>query len=197
MFKIFCHCGACSIELFDGEPALSLFCGCEDCRQAIEWGAKNGGKPAAPFAEPIYMKSDIAGVEGRDKMKAVQLRNDARSTRVYCKECHAILGIDHPSYSNNVFMFFKNHCETSFKLPHKAVAAIYLEDLPAEASDLIPTDIPLFYSFPREREKFRSIDAVSNSFKEPDNPPRGYSFGDLIKSLGKIEVLQLEQGKPV
>jgi len=94
-------------------------------------------------------------------------------------------------------MFFKNHCETSFKLPHKAVAAIYLEDLPAEASDLIPTDIPLFYSFPREREKFRSIDAVSNSFKEPDNPPRGYSFGDLIKSLGEIEVLQLEQGKPV
>ena len=169
----------------------------EDCRQAIEWGAKNGGKPAAPFAEPIYMKSDIAGVEGRDKMKAVQLRNDARSTRVYCKECHAILGIDHPSYSNNVFMFFKNHCETSFKLPHKAVAAIYLDDLPAEASDLIPTDIPLFYSFPREREKFRSIDAVSNSFKEPDNPPRGYSFGDLIKSLGEIEVLQLEQGKPV
>ena len=143
------------------------------------------------------MKSDIAGVEGRDKMKAVQLRNDARSTRVYCRECHAILGIDHPNYSNNVFMFFKNHCETSFKLPKRAVAAIYLDDLPADTSHLIPTNIPLFYSFPREREKFRSIDAVSNSFKEPDHPPRGCSFRDLIKSLGEIEVLQLEQGKPV
>ena len=134
------------------------------------------------------MKSDIAGAEGRDKMKAVQLRKDARSTRVYCKECHAILGIDHPNYSNNVFMFFKKHCEISFKLPRKAVAAIYLDDLPADASHLIPTDIPLFYSFPRNREKFRSIDAVSKTFKEPDNPPRGYSFGE-------IQVLQLEQGK--
>ena len=197
MFKILCHCGACSIELFDGEPTLSLICDCEDCRQAIDWGAKNGGKPSAPFAEAIYMRSDIAGVKGRDNMKAVQLRNDARSTRVYCKECHAILGIDHPSYSDNVFMFFKNHCETSFKLPHKAVAAIFLGDLPSDASHLIPTDIPLFYSFPREREKFRSIDAVSNSFKEPDNPPRGCSFGDLIKSLGEVQVLQLEQSKPV
>ena len=25
MFKILCHCGACSIELFDGEPTLSFF----------------------------------------------------------------------------------------------------------------------------------------------------------------------------
>ena len=134
------------------------------------------------------MKSDIAGVEGRDKMKAVQLRNDARSTRDYCKECNAILDIDHLNYSNNVFMFFEQHCEISFKFLSKAVAAIYLDGLPADASHLITTDIPLFYSFTRDREKFRSIDAVSYTFKELDNPPRGYSFGE-------IQVFQLEQGK--
>ena len=117
MFNIFCNCGSCGIELYEEKPTLSLFCGCEDCRQATEWGAKNGAKLSSPFAEAIYMRSDIAFVKGRENMKAVQLRKNAKSTRVYCKDCHSILGIDHPSYCNNVFMFFKNYCEINFKLP--------------------------------------------------------------------------------
>jgi hypothetical protein len=195
MFNIFCNCGSCVIELYDEKPTLSLFCGCEDCRQATEWGAKNGAKPASPFAEAIYMRSDIAFVKGRENMKAVQLRKNAKSTRVYCKDCHSILGIDHPNYCNNVFMFFRNYCETNFKLPDKVAAAIYLDDLPSSATHLIPTDIPLLYSFPRDREKFRSIASVSNSFKKPDHPPKGITFLDLIKSMDKIEVLELEKGE--
>ena len=195
MFKISCHCGACSFELLDEKPKLHLFCGCEDCRQAIEWGAMNGAKPSSPFAKAIYMKSDIRKVKGRAKMRAVQLRKNARSTRVYCEECYSIIGIDHPSYQNNVFMFFKNHCETNFKLPEKPEVAIYLDDLPSSEAHLIPTDIPLCYSFPRDREKFRSIEAVRNSFKEPEGPPVGYLFKDVINSLGKIEILQLEEGR--
>ena len=197
MFKIFCQCGACIIEIYNEKPTLHLLCGCEDCRQALEWGAINGAPRPSLLPSLFYLKSDIRKVKGRDKMNAVQLRQGARSTRVYCQECYSVLGVDHPAYLNNVFMFFKNHCGTNFKLPDKAVAAIYLDDLPPNASHLIPNDIPLFYSFPREREKFRSINAVSNSFKEPKAPPIGYSFGDLIKSLGQIQVLQLEQGKPV
>ena len=140
MFNIFCNCGSCVIELYDEKPILSLFCNCEDCRQATEWEAKNGAKPISPFADAIYMRSDIAFVKGRKKIKAVQLRKNAKSTRVYC---------------NNVFMFFRNYCETNFKFPDKVAAAIYLDDLPPSATHLIPTDIPLFYSFPRDREKFR------------------------------------------
>ena len=197
MASISCHCGVCSLEVFDKQPTLSLLCGCEDCRQALEWGATNGAPRPSLLPSLFYLRSDIRKVKGREKMKAVQLREGARSTRVYCQDCYSVLGVDHPAYSNNVFMFFKNHCETNFKLTHKAVAAIYLEDLPPNERHLIPNDIPLFYSFPREREKFRSINAVSNSFKEPDTSPRGYSFGDLINSLGQIEVLQLDPGKPV
>ena len=195
MLNIYCNCGSCGIELYDEKPKLSLFCGCEDCRQATEWGAKNGAKPSSPFAEAIYMRSDIASVKGRETMKAVQLRKNAKSTRVYCKNCHSILGIDHPNYFNNVFMFFKNYCEISFKLPDKVTAAIYLDDLPSSATHLIPNDIPLFYSFPRDREKFRSIASVRNSFKKPDQPPKGITFLDLIKSMDKIEVLELEKGR--
>ena len=191
------RCGVCSLEVFDKQPTLSLLCGFEDCRPALEWGATNAAPRPSLLPSLFYLRLDIRKVNGREEMKASQLREVVRSTRVYCLDCYSVLDVDHPAYSNNVFMFFKNHCETDFKLPQKAVAAIYLEDLPPNESHLIPNDIPLFYSFPREREKFRSINAVSNSFKEPKTPPRGYSFGDLIKSLGQIEVLQLDQGKPV
>ena len=78
MFNIFCNCGSCGIELYDEKPTLSLFCGCEDCRQATEWGAKNGAKLSSPFAEAIYMRSDIAFVKGRENRKAVQLHKNAK-----------------------------------------------------------------------------------------------------------------------
>ena len=45
----------------------------------------------------------ISQVKGKKFMKAFQLRKDARSTRVYCISCYSVLGIDHPSYDNNVF----------------------------------------------------------------------------------------------
>ena len=38
----------------------------------MELVKKNVGKPSALFAEPIYVKSDIVAVVGRDKMQAVR-----------------------------------------------------------------------------------------------------------------------------
>ena len=107
MASISCHCGVCSLEVFDKQPTLSLLCGCEDCRQALEWGATNGAPRPSLLPSLFYLRSDIRKVKGREKMKAVQLREGARSTRVYCQDCYSVLGVDHPAYSNNVFMFLK------------------------------------------------------------------------------------------
>ena len=42
--KISCSCGKCGIELNDTSPKYSVMCACEDCRQALSWAQKNGGK---------------------------------------------------------------------------------------------------------------------------------------------------------
>ena len=56
-------------------------------------------------------------------------------------------------------MFFKNHCGTNFKLPDKAVAAIYLDDLPPNAKIYI-----------KELEKFidTKISSISTSPERND-----------------------------
>src|SRR3954454_5843436 len=102
--KISCKCGACELTLTDGKSIVSFLYGCEDCRQALQWGFKNGGAKPNPLPRLYYMRSDIADVKGRDKMVAVKLREDGRSTRVYCKNCYSILGVDNPSYRNNIFL---------------------------------------------------------------------------------------------
>src|ERR1700741_2362014 len=38
--KIACTCGACQLALADGKATLHMLCGCEDCRQALQWGYK-------------------------------------------------------------------------------------------------------------------------------------------------------------
>ena len=62
-------------------------------------------------------------------MKAFQLREDAKSTWLYCVLCFSVIGVDYPGYRDNVFMFFKNHCRTSCDLSQSPAAAIYLNDL--------------------------------------------------------------------
>ena len=99
-----CYCGACGFDLNISTPKLSLLCACEDCLQALQWGAFKGGKSPMALAELIYVRSDILAVTGKKFMKAFHLREGAKSTRVYCTLCFSVLGVDHPSYRNNVFM---------------------------------------------------------------------------------------------
>ena len=98
--KITCRCGACGFEITDDQPSLSLLCACTDCREALEWGAKKGGLEPVSLPELIYVKSDIVYTFGLEYMQAFQLRHNARSTRVYCKECFSVIGVDHKSYRN-------------------------------------------------------------------------------------------------
>ena len=59
MADLNCECGACGFDLNFTKPQLSLFCGCKDCRQALEWGATKGGKNPSALPELIYMKKRL------------------------------------------------------------------------------------------------------------------------------------------
>ncbi len=192
--KITCHCGACGFEIEDGQPTLSLLCGCTDCRHALEWCAKNGGLEPLSMPELIYVKSDIICTIGPEFMQAFQLRPNARSTRVYCKECFSIIGVDHKSYRDNVFMFFKNYCVTTCDLSIKPSAAIYLNDLKdVNQIDDLET-IPLIFNFSqKEIQQFRSISAVSESFNEIKRARYGQTLKSVIKSISRIEISNLQK----
>ena len=188
--KITCHCGACGFEVTDAQPNLSLLCGCKDCRQALEWCAKKGGLEPVSLPELIYVKSDIVYAFGLEFMQAFQLNQNARSTRVYCKECFSIIGVDHKSYRDNVFMFFKNHCVTTCDLSIKPSAAIFLKDLKDASQISKLKNIPLIFSFSKkETQQFRSIREVSGSFNEIKRPRHGETLKSVIKRISKIEIL--------
>ena len=188
--KITCHCGACGFEITDDQPSLSLLCGCTDCRQALEWCAKKGGLEPVSLPELIYVKSDIVYAFGLEFMQSFQLNQNARSTRVYCKECFSIIGVDHKSYRDNVFMFFKNHCVTTCDLSIKPSAAIYLKDLEDINQISQLNNIPLIFSFSKkETQQFRSIREVSGSFNEIKRPKHGETLKSVIKRISKIEIL--------
>jgi Na+-translocating ferredoxin:NAD+ oxidoreductase RNF subunit RnfB len=188
--NITCHCGVCGFEINDGKPCLSLLCGCTDCRHALEWCSHQGGAKPSSLPELIYVKSDILSVKGKEFMHAFKLRSTGRSTRIYCEKCFSIIGVDHKSYRDNVFMFFKYHCSTSCDLSIEPSAAIYLDDL-QDASQISKLEnIPLIFSFSEiETREFREIKRVSNSFNEINRPRYGQTLKSVIHSMSKIEIL--------
>ena len=192
---LMCHCGACGFDLTLSTPKLSLLCGCEDCLQALQWGALKGGAKPMLLPELIYVQSDILAVTGQQYMKAFQLREGGKSTRVYCTLCFSLLGVEHPSYRNNVFMFFKQHCRVNFDISQTPAAAIYLNELPDISKLEVPLSVPIFYSFRFQQELMRFREIVTHTFKEPEFKSLGQSLQNFIKTLGPIEVLHLEKGQ--
>lgn len=144
----------------------------------IKWGAERGGKSPQQLPQLVYIRSDIISVIGDRYMKAFQLRNPAKSTRVYCTNCYSILGINHPTYSNNVFMFFPHHCEADLDLSIKPCTAIHMSSYPYEERADIPDEIPVFYNwdYSQERDRFFSITELEKAFKKPLNPSIGENF---------------------
>ncbi|MEC8775546.1 MAG: hypothetical protein VXX79_11945 [Pseudomonadota bacterium] len=191
-----CGCGHCKLTLAEDRPRMSLYCACKDCRQALKWAAKRGGKTPVDLPKPMYMRSDISAVEGQDSMRAFQLRDPARSTRVFCAKCYSILGVDHPAYADNVFMFFPDHCETDVDLSIKPSALIHMESYPGAAPPDIPDDIPVYQNWddPKDREAYLEIPDIAAAFRAPEIPALGQTFKGLIDALGEIEVLNLEIG---
>jgi hypothetical protein len=196
--KIFCKCGGCELTLADEKSTVSFLCGCEDCRQALQWGFKNGGVKPDPLPRLYYMRSDITDVKGRDKMVAVKLREDGRSTRVYCTNCYSILGVDNPSYRNNIFLSFPEHCINTGDLTVPLTAMVNMIDYSEKIGPLPVEEVPIFHTFrgfPQERARWLSIPAIANAFRDPTEPPEGIMMSALIHSLGPPLVLNLEKGK--
>ncbi len=189
--EIACKCTRCRIVLNCVTPSLSLLCTCEDCRNALEWGFINGGAAPNIIPELFYVRSDIKTFQGLEFMKPIQIRDNARSTRVYCIKCFSILGVDHPGYKNNVFMFFKGHCSTTCDLSIKPSAAIHLKDFPGDRILELPKNIKQIWSFTSDEViKFRSIPNVAKTLRDPIQPAEGITFQEIIQRMPEIEVLK-------
>ena len=129
-------------------------------------------------------------------MKAYKLRSTGKSTRIYCSQCYSVLGVDHPTYQNNVFLNFPDHCTNHGVLSRALSAYLAMSDYSAAIGPLPTEDVPLFVSTDSapERQRFLSLPDVANSFKEPSGPPSGLTLASLIKSLGAVTILNLTKG---
>ena len=195
---IACKCGSSALTIADGKAILCFECGCEDCRQALQWGYKNGGVEPDLLPRVYYMRSDIVDIKGKGHMKAFKLRQVGRSTRIYCMKCYSVLGVDHPVYESNVFLNFPKYCNNGGDLSTPLAAYIHMADYSDD--DPFPTeDVPLFVStrFPQERQRLLSIPAVGNAWKKPTEPIKGMTLTSLIESLGSVTVLELVKGETV
>ena len=198
MNKITCRCGKSSINLKTESVYRTLICACEDCRQALEWAHKQGGVKPNDLPKLVYVDSDIESFSGLENMAAFQLRMGAKSTRIYCKECFSILAVDHPGYNNERFMFFENHCSTTLDTSLKPNAVTYLDHLPEDSKEIIPSDIPQFRDLdkPDQWEEFATLlekTASPSSVREGI----GIRLHNILDKTGHIEVLNLEPGAPI
>ena len=193
-----CKCGCSALTIADGKAILCFECGCEDCRQALQWGYKNGGVEPDLLPRVYYMRSDIVDIKGKGHMKAFKLREVGRSTRIYCMKCYSVLGVDHPVYESNVFLNFPKYCNNGGDLSTPLAAYIHMTDY-SDDGPLPTEDVPLFVStrFPQERQRLLSIPAVGNAWKKPTEPIKGMTLTSLIESLGSVTVLELVKGETV
>jgi len=193
-----CKCGCSALTIADGKAILCFECGCEDCRQALQWGYKNGGVEPDLLPRVYYMRSDIVDIKGKGHMKAFKLRQVGRSTRIYCMKCYSVLGVDHPVYESNVFLNFPKYCNNGGDLSTPLAAYIHMTDY-SDDGPLPTEDVPLFVStrFPQERQRLLSIPAVGNAWKKPTEAIKGMTLTSLIESLGSVTVLELVKGETV
>ena len=171
-------------------------CACEDCRQALRWAEINGGKKPKDILYSVYFRSDIKSYSGIENMIATQLRGDASSTRIYCKNCYSCFAVDHVNYQNNVFMIQPDYCKQNFNVQIPPLAVLNLQDYPGEFADIDSDTIPVFHSrkYPQERKRFLSIDPLSEFLAPPKTPAKGTTIREIISKIGKIRVLDLIRG---
>jgi len=199
--EINCKCGKCGITLADGKAQLKFKCGCQDCRQALEWGHSRGAIKPDPLPDLLYMPSDIIDVRGKDFMQSYQLRNDdpsllGMSRRIYCTECYSMIGVDHPAYEDNVFLNFPKHCENAGDLSISLTAYVMMVDYTEEIGPMPTEDVPLFTTlrFEQEADRIFGIPAVAKAFSPREVPLEGITFSALIEETGGTEILDFEAG---
>ena len=160
-------------------------------------GGKAGRGAFVDIYYSVYCRSDFAEIVGRDNIHVTQIREDAKSTRIYCKTCYACLGIDHKnSYADNVFMFQPVNCRPEFDMDIAPSAVIGFIDYPGDTAPTPSAALPVFHTFryPQERDRLFQINAVREAFSPPKTAAEGLTIRQLIDSLPAIDVLDLEAG---
>ena len=142
-----CQCGKCEITVADNRAVQYFRCGCEDCRQGIEWGAVKSTVTPDQLPHGYYIPADIISIKGKEFMSAYKLREDGRSIRLYCNQCWSMIAIDHPAYQSNVFYIFPKHCVAECDLSVPLTAILFMKDYPKDYQSPPEDDVPLFYSF--------------------------------------------------
>ena len=192
-----CKCGNCEITVADKRAVQYFRCGCEDCRQGLEWARIKGGDKLDQLPHLYYIPADIIKVEGKDFMEVYKLRCEGRSTRLYCGSCYSLIGVEHPNYQGNVFLIFPRHCKTDCDLSVTLTAIICMIDYPEDYDSPPEDEVPLFYSrkFKQEQKRWSQIPSVAANFKQRTKPRKGISFTELIEAVGPPKILNLEKGE--
>ena len=94
-------------------------------------------------------------------------------------------------------MFFEDHCSTTLDTSLKPNAVTYLDHLPEDSKEIIPSDIPQFRDLdkPDQWEEFAALlekTASPSSVREG----KGIRLHNILDKIGHIEVLNLEPGAP-
>ena len=193
MGKITCFCGKCELTLVADKALGSYLCGCQDCRQAVQWAEHNGGQRANILQRDIYVSSDILNVKGSNHMKTFLLRDGGLSKRLYCTLCYSILGVDFPAYNDTRFMFLEGHCITDIDHSMDPVLAINMVDFPKDKDPNLPEGIPIVNSINDPDKSWTELPSVKE-IRETRPSNRGKRFSQLLMEIGPPTVLNLEPG---
>ena len=145
---ITCRCGKCSMTVAGKTTMLSLRCGCVECRQELLWSTSG---------------------------KVPNLSCTGRSTRIYFTPCYSVLGVDHPTYQNSVFLNLPDHCANHCDLSVPLSAYLNMIDYSTELGSLPTLDVPLFATtrFPQERKRLLSLSGMADTLRTSTEPLRG------------------------
>ena len=186
MTFISCNCGKCKIFLNYSKILYSLFCACEDCRQAAEWGFIKGGLKPDKLQKLIYFRSDLSKVSGKKWMHSFQLRQKADSTRIYCTNCYSIIGIDHTNYNDTMFMLIPKLCKVNIDTSITPIAAIQMQDYIFDDKQNLSKDIKFIETYDP---------LLTKSYKLKYSKPEGISFKNLISQIRGPKILNLKKGE--
>ena len=92
-----------------------------------------------------------------------------------------------------LFMLIPFLCNADFDTTIKPIAGIFMDDYPNEIPKKLLNNILIYNNF-KNKEKEKKLDSILANLKPNYKNAKGKSLQNLIKDLGKIEILNLKKG---